>query len=58
VSTPAEKLATRIVERLVNEKLILKRDGRRIAAKLLDGSISPEDWSVAVEKASQKHDAT
>lgn len=50
--TPASELAARIVDRLVNEELIrttTKQSQQEFEKKLASGSLSIQDWLLAVE---------
>jgi hypothetical protein len=49
METPSLKLAKRIVERLVDEKLLTEQDGEKLLPKLADGKLRPEDWRLPVE---------
>lgn len=55
MESPSQKLALRIVERLINEKLIAPGDAKKIASKLAEGKLKGEDWRVAIELAEQKN---
>lgn len=49
MDTPSLKLAKKIVERLVHEKLVTEQDGNKLLPKLADGKLRPEDWRLPVE---------
>jgi hypothetical protein len=51
MSTPSERLASRIVERLVAEGLVAREDAARLLPKIAGGKTRTEDWRLAVEKA-------
>jgi hypothetical protein len=54
METPSLRLAKKIVERLVQEKLLTEHDANRILPKLADGKLRPEDWRLPVELAETK----
>lgn len=54
MDTPSTQLATKVVERLVSEKLLLADDGKKLLAKLAEGKMRPEDWRLSIEKAAEK----
>lgn len=54
MDTPSQELSARIIERLIAEKLLLPTDGRKLAAKLADGKLRPEDWQLPLELAGEK----
>ena len=54
MSTPSHDLAKKILERLTSEKLVTDDDAKKLAAKLADGKVRPEDWRLAIEKAIEK----
>jgi hypothetical protein len=47
--SPAEKLSERILERLIEEKLISKSEAKKLVPKLAEGKLRPEDWRLAIE---------
>jgi hypothetical protein len=49
MSSPSEKLAERILNRLVQEKLLSKQEAKKLAPKLPEGRVRSEDWRLAVE---------
>jgi hypothetical protein len=57
METPSQQLAARILKKLVGQKLLLEDDIRRLAPKLADGTLRPEDWQLAIEKAIDKKDS-
>jgi hypothetical protein len=57
METPSQLLAARILKKLVGQKLLLEEDIRRLAPKLADGTLRPEDWQLAIEKAIDKKDS-
>jgi hypothetical protein len=54
METPSLKLAKKIIERLVDEKLLTEQDGKRILPQLADGKLRPEDWRLPVELGDRK----
>lgn len=54
MDTPSKQLASKIIERLVEEKLIRPGDRAKLLSKLAEGKISAEDWRLAVELAQGK----
>lgn len=54
MSTPSIELAKQIFLRLVAEKLITHDDAKKMETKLADGKVRPEDWRLAIEKATDK----
>ena len=49
MESPSEKLAKRIVERLVEEGLVTSERGKRIQSKLPTGQVQSEDWRAEIE---------
>ena len=54
MSTPSEKLAEKIVERLIQEKLLTKQEGKKILPKMAEGTLRPEDWRLPIELSAPK----
>lgn len=54
MSTPSHDLAKKILERLIAEKLVTDDDAKKLVTKLSDGKVRPEDWRLAIEKATEK----
>lgn len=54
MDTPSRKLAEKIVERLIQEKLLTKQDGKKILPKLAEGKLRPEDWRLPLELGEAK----
>lgn len=50
METPSQTLASKIVRRLSDEKLLLPDDAQRLSAKLASGKMAAEDWRFAVEQ--------
>ena len=49
MDTPSQKLAKKIVDRLVREKLVTQQDADKIFPKLADGKLQAEDWRLPLE---------
>ncbi len=49
MDTPSRKLAEKILERLVHEKVLTEQEGKKILPKLAEGTLRSEDWRLAVE---------
>ena len=47
--TPSERLAHRIVERLVAEEVLTREEGDKLLPRLGPGTASGEDWRLALE---------
>ena len=54
METPSVQLAAKILDRLIEEKLLTPEDRKKMLAKLAEGKLKPEDWRLAVEVASEK----
>lgn len=48
--TASEQLAGKIVQRLIDEKLLSANDGKKLVPKMASGKVRAEDWRLAVEK--------
>lgn len=53
MSTPSQELAKKILARLTVEKLVTDDDAKKLAVKMADGKLRPEDWRLAIEKAAE-----
>lgn len=51
---PGEQLAERIIARLLAEKLLTARDGKRLLAPLAEGELSADDWRLPLEISAEK----
>lgn len=51
MSTPAETLAKKIIDKLVADKLILERDRDKTLLRIVGGKMKPEDWRLPIEIA-------
>lgn len=49
--TASEQLAGKIIQRLIDEKLLSANDGNKLVPKMAAGKVRAEDWRMAVEKA-------
>ena len=49
MNTPSERLAERIIERLIQEKLLTKQEGKKILPKMAEGKLRSEDWRLPIE---------
>lgn len=54
MTTPSEALADLIAPLLVERKLFLQEDAQKYKAKIAAGTMKPEDWLIAIEKALDK----
>jgi hypothetical protein len=54
MDTPSELLSARIVERLIDEKLLSAQNGKKLLAKMAAGKLRPEDWRLPIEMAGEK----
>lgn len=50
-ATASEQLAGKIIERLIDEKLLSANDGKKLIPKVAIGKVRAEDWRLAVEKS-------
>jgi len=54
MDTPSGQLASRILKRLIEEKLLRPADEAKLRSKLADGKLKSEDWRLAIELAQAK----
>jgi len=54
MDTPSQKLASKIIDRLVSEKLLDADAGKRLLPRFAAGKLRPEDWRLPVETANKK----
>jgi len=54
METPSSRLAKRIIERLVSEKLLTDEDGQKMLPRLAEGRLRSEDWRLPIEVGSEK----
>lgn len=55
MATPSQALASKIVQRLSDEKLLLSDDAQTLRTKLASGKMATEDWQLAIEQAADQH---
>lgn len=53
MKSPSEKLAQRIVERLVKEGLLTEKRGKGIQSKLASGTVSADDWKAEIDLSTE-----
>lgn len=56
MESPSQKLAKKIVDRLVEEGLLTAERGKRIQSKLPDGRIKSEDWKTEIDLSTETLD--
>lgn len=54
MDTPSGQLASRILKRLIEEKLLRSEDETKLLSKLAGGQLKSEDWRLAIELAQSK----
>lgn len=54
MNNPAEALTDLIAPLLIERKLFLEEDSQKYKAKIAAGTMKPEDWLLAIEKALEK----
>ena len=54
MDTPSQKLATKIIERLVSEKLLDAEAGKQLLPQLATGKLRAEDWRLPIEIGDRK----
>jgi hypothetical protein len=54
MDTPSEKLASKILDRLVESKLLAPEDREKLLSKLAEGKLRADDWRLAIELAQGK----
>lgn len=54
MNKPSETLTDLIAPLLVERKLILQEDAQKYKVKIAAGTMKPEDWLLAIEKALDK----
>lgn len=52
--TPSEQVASQIVKRLIEAKLLRAADESKVFPKLADGTMNAQDWRLAIELAGAK----
>jgi hypothetical protein len=53
METPSLRLANRIIERLVQAKLLTQEDSQKLLPRIADGKMRPEDWRLPIETATE-----
>jgi hypothetical protein len=56
VETPSQKLAQKIIERLIHEKLLTDQQGGKLLPKFFSGKLTQEDWQLAIELSAAQED--
>lgn len=51
--TPSERLARRVVARLIKENLLSKEQAGKLLPRLIDGTVTGEDWRLAVDMSAE-----
>ena len=54
MDTPSQKLASKILDRLIEAELLMLDDRSTLLPVLAEGKIKPEDWRLAIELAQEK----
>lgn len=54
METPSDMLAKRIADRLVKEGLFIESAAKKAQSAIAAGKMSPEDWRLPVELATEK----
>lgn len=54
MTNPSETLTELITSLLVERKLFLQEDAQKSRGKIATGTMKPEDWLLAIEKALHK----
>jgi hypothetical protein len=54
MDTPSEKLAHKIIDRLIHEGLVTEQAGRKMLTKLAEGTLQAEDWRLPLELGKSK----
>jgi len=54
MGTPSEEVAKEVVCSLGEKNLLLPDDGEKLEAKIANGTMKPEDWLLAAQKAVDK----
>ena len=56
METPSQTLARKIIQRLVQEKLITEQDGEKLLTLLSSGKLRSQDWRLPIELSEAKED--
>jgi hypothetical protein len=54
MDTPSQKLAVKIIDRLVSENILNADAGKKLLPKLESGKLRAEDWRLPIETAGKK----
>jgi hypothetical protein len=54
MDTPSQILTGKIVQRLIDAKILREDDARVLIPKIAAGKLTQDDWRLAVEKALEK----
>lgn len=54
MDNPSKRLAKTILERLVEEKILLVEDSKKMLEKFSSGKLKQEDWRLPIEIAGDK----
>jgi hypothetical protein len=54
MNSPSNMLAESVINRLVNEGLLTKEDGKKMKTALAEGNLNSDDWKLAIEKTTFK----
>ena len=54
MDTPSGQLASKILDRLIQEKLLTPDDRAKLLSKLAEGKLKSEDWRLPIELAAGK----
>jgi hypothetical protein len=49
MESPSHRLASKIIERLVREKLLTPQQAKSLQNKVAEGKMRSEDWQLAVD---------
>ena len=49
MNSPSERLADKILKKLLQEKLLSGPEAKKILSKLAEGKVKAEDWRLAIE---------
>lgn len=54
MTVPSEKLMSKIIDKLQQEKILTANEANKIGLKILSGKIKSEDWRLAVDLSMDK----
>ena len=54
MTVPSEKLMSKIMDRLKQEKILTANEAEKIGKKILSGKVNSEDWQLAVDLSIDK----